>query len=78
MSKLVKISILTVIFGIALVSCKKEKTVAVSSVTIEQPTSTTLVVGGTPLTLIVRIEPANATDKTVTWKSSPEAVAKIL
>ncbi len=53
----------------------KEATVSVTGVSLNK-TSTTLTVGGTE-TLTANIEPENATDKTVTWKSSAESVATV-
>lgn len=53
----------------------KIPTVAVGGVTLDS-TSANLKVGGT-MTLTATISPANATDKTLTWTSSNEDVAKV-
>ena len=61
-------------------SCDKkpeDKPIEVASVTITPPASATLTVGGTTLTLTVTVEPATAADKSVTWKSSTDAVATV-
>jgi hypothetical protein len=57
-----------------------EKEVEVAQVTIEQPSSTalaSLTAGGGTLSLSVKIEPANATNKTVDWSSSNTAIATV-
>jgi len=52
--------------------------VEVQSVTINQPASgVELVAGGGTITLSVTIEPANATNKTVTWSSSDNTIATV-
>jgi len=57
-----------------------EKEIVVSQVTIEQPSATamaSLTAAGGTLSLSVKIEPPNATDKTVTWSSSNTAIATV-
>jgi len=57
-------------------SCKKkDKSIAVTEVTLSQPTAG-LTVGDT-ITLTETVLPQNATDKTVTWTSSNPAVASV-
>jgi len=59
---------------------KPEKEVPVASVTIVQPSESALselYPGGKTVTLTVKIEPDNATDKTVTWSSSNNAIATV-
>jgi len=57
-------------------SCKKkDKSVAVSEVTLNHPTAN-LAVGDT-LTLTATVLPQNATDKTITWTSSSAGVASV-
>lgn len=51
--------------------------VAVSSVSIDEPASSELTVG-TKVTLTSTVLPADATDKTVTWSSSPTDVVRVL
>jgi len=57
-----------------------EPDVPVASVAIEPPSATalsSLTAGGGTMTLAVKIEPANASDKTVMWSSSNTAVATV-
>ena len=59
---------------------KPKPEVPVASVTIDQPSATalsSLTAGGGTLTLSVKIEPANATDKTVNWSSSNTSIATV-
>ena len=59
-----------------LYSCsEKEEKLAVSSVTISQPTAEMLV--GETVKLLAIVLPSNATDKEVTWSSSKQSVATI-
>lgn len=59
-----------------LCSCsQKEEEVAVSSVTISQPTAEMIV--GETVKLSATVQPSNATDKEVTWSSSKQSVATI-
>ena len=59
-----------------LYSCsEKEEEIAVSSVTISQPTAEMLV--GETVKLLAIVLPSNATDKEVTWSSSKQSVATI-
>ena len=52
--------------------------VEVESVTINQPAAgVELVAGGSSITLSVTIEPANATNKAVTWSSSDNTIATV-
>ena len=88
MREVVKISILTAVFAIAMFSCKNDKddretivsvnsvTLTRNNVTVPQGESLTLAVGGT-LTLIPKVEPENAVNKQVSWLSSVPAVATV-
>jgi hypothetical protein len=51
--------------------------VAVDSVSITDPGTSALTVG-TPITLTANVSPSDATDKTVTWTSSPTDVVRVL
>ncbi|MDE5840324.1 MAG: Ig-like domain-containing protein, partial [Muribaculaceae bacterium] len=51
------------------------KVIAVTGITLSQTEATVEV--GEPLTLVATVTPDNATDKTVTWSSSNEAVATV-
>lgn len=57
-------------------SCIVNVGVRVSSVTLS-PTTGTLKVGGSPLTLTATASPANATDKSVSWGTSNAALATV-
>ncbi len=67
-------------FAIALVSvfvsCKKDKDVAVTDVTLNE-SSKVIIINGT-LTLTATVLPENATNKNVTWTSSDTTVAKVV
>ena len=58
-------------------AAKNYAPVAVSSVTLDQPTLT-LTAEGDTATLTATVLPDNATDKTVTWSSDNEAVATVV
>ena len=53
------------------------KTVEVTKITITPPASVDLTAGGGTMALAVTVEPANATDKTVTWSSSDNTIATV-
>ena len=53
------------------------KTVEVTKITITPPSSVDLTAGGGTMALAVAVEPANATDKTVTWSSSDNTIATV-
>ena len=63
--------------AIALVSfsCEKEKDVAVTSVSLSQPTAEMII--GENVQLTATVLPSDATDKTVTWASSKQSVATV-
>ena len=65
---------------VTFVACDDDdkNSVEVESVTINQPAADVeLVAGGSSITLSVTIEPANATNKTVTWSSSDNTIATV-
>lgn len=78
-------AMLILALGVAAVACDSDTTtdgggdgdttVAVEEVTLDK-TSATLIVGET-LTLTATVTPDNATDKTVSWLSSNDAVATV-
>ena len=53
-----------------------ESTVNVTGITLDK-TEASMIVGGETLTLTPTVAPGNATDKSVTWSSSNEAVATV-
>ena len=78
MNKTIKFCILTAVFAIAMTSCKKDKDVAVTSVTITAPSGgSTLTAGGASFTLTAAVLPDDATDKTLTWTSATTTVATV-
>ena len=56
--------------------CLIDKTVYITGITLESPEAP-IIVGGEPFALSARIEPANATDKRLTWKSSNQKVVTV-
>ena len=65
---------------VTFVACDDDdkNSVEVESVTINQPAADVeLVAGGSSITLSVTIEPANATNKTVTWSSSDNTITTV-
>ena len=78
MKNIRNIIILTAMFAIAMFSCKKDKDVAVTSVTITAPAGdATLTVGGATLTLTATVLPDNAADKSLTWTSDNTGVVAV-
>ena len=63
------------ILALFIVSCEKEKDIAITSVSISQPTAEMLI--GETIQLSATILPNDATDKTVVWASSKQSVATI-
>ena len=78
MCKFFRLSFLTAIFAIALVSCKKETVINVNGITIVLPsgTGTSLNVGSS-ITVTATVTPADATNKGVTLTSSNSAVISV-
>jgi len=73
MKNVVHFSILLAMMSIAIAGCKKE--VAVTGVTVS-PTTVSLAPGGTQQ-LAASVQPSNATNKKVTWRSSNTALATV-
>ena len=63
------------IVAVLLFSCNKEKEVAVTSVSLSQPTAEMIV--GETVKLTATVLPGDATDKSVLWASSKQSVATI-
>ena len=61
--------------ALLLVSCNKEKNIAVTSVSVSQATAEMLI--GESIQLNVTVLPSDATDKTVFWASSKQSVATV-
>ena len=68
-------AILCGLFAVVLVSCEKEKSVEVTSVSLSQATAEMYI--GETTTLSAKVLPNDATDKTVTWASSKLSVATV-
>ena len=66
----------TEISGISGIVFTIESTVNVTGITLDK-TEASMIVGGETLTLTPTVAPGNATDKSVTWSSSDEAVATV-
>ena len=66
----------TEISGISEIVFTIESTVNVTGITLDK-TEASMIVGGETLTLTPTVAPGNATDKSVTWSSSNEAVATV-
>ena len=58
-----------------IVGCEKEKNIAVTSVSISQPTAEMII--GETVQLRATVLPSDATDKTIVWASSKQSVATI-
>lgn len=70
------VTLLSLFVSFFIVACsQKEEEVAVSSVTISQPTAEMIV--GETVRLSATITPSNATDKDVIWASSKQSVATV-
>ena len=76
MKKLLLVLALVAMASFLFVGCLPTVPVAVTGVTLDQATMT-LTAGGATGTLVETVAPADATDKTVTWSSSDEAVATV-
>jgi hypothetical protein len=75
--KLFLLFCLPFILGLFMLSgCGTVTPVAVTGVTLDQPTMT-LTVGGATGTLVATVAPADATNQSVTWSSSAPAVATV-
>ena len=67
--------ILCCVITVLAISCDKEKDVAVSSVSLSQPTAEMII--GETVQLNATVLPSDATDKSVTWASSKQSVATV-
>ena len=76
MKRVFKFGILMAMLMIATTSCKEEKNVAVTGITLSQTGSVTLAVGGT-LNLSAAIEPPTATQKDIVWTTSRIGVVTV-
>lgn len=76
MKKLLLVLTVVAMASFLLVGCFGTTPVTVTGVTLDQP-ALALTVGGATGTLVATVAPTDATDKTVTWSSSDEAVATV-
>ncbi|MDD5015562.1 MAG: Ig-like domain-containing protein [Atribacterota bacterium] len=72
-----KLFFLPFILGLFMLSGCGILPVAVTGVTLDQPTMT-LTAGGATGTLVATVAPANATNQSITWSSSASAVATVV